>query len=245
MSNNPRARKSVPEKKKVQDTSSRDLGSGALASASGRIATRADSASLSGRLSGGLPPAEEEEPLTEEEAQERALRQAIARQERIERQEAEDKKRRRRKRIKRAIIGIILFLVAVFAGLLIAFGIFRWQTYDDAADIQGIWQDEATTLPVTITDSEIVLTDEVSYKYILDPAAKTILFKFGNMEGGGRYRFSLDRTELSITDGQFSWWDNFIDDALWTAESLINQVFFANETPLATEDAMTTVFTRE
>lgn len=182
---------------------------------------------------------------TSEEAAAALERQARARMERIERAEQEERKRRRRKTIRRVIVGILLVVLLLFAGLAVAFGIFRWQTYDDAADIQGTWYHEETSMPVTISEDEIVLTDDVAYRYVVDPEAKTILFRFGNMEGGGRYRFSLDRTELVITDGEFDWWDNLVDDALWTAQSLIAQYVFASEVPLSDGDERSTVFSRE
>ena len=182
---------------------------------------------------------------TSEEATAALERQARARMERIERAEQEERKRRRRKTIRRVIVGILLVVLLLFAGLAVAFGIFRWQTYDDAADIQGTWYHEETSMPVTISEDEIVLTDDVAYRYVVDPEAKTILFRFGNMEGGGRYRFSLDRSELVITDGEFDWWDNLVDDALWTAQSLIAQYVFASEVPLSDGGERSTVFSRE
>lgn len=194
--------------------------------------------------SGALEEDDEDDAPLSGSAAEALARQARLRQERIERAEQEERVRRRRRVIRRALFAFLLVLLFLFAGLLVAFGIFRWQTYDDAADIQGTWYDEGTTMPVTITDDEIVLTDEVAYHYVVDPEAKTILFKFGNMEGGGRYRFSLDRTELVITDGEFDWWGNFVDDAIWTAQSLIARYVFANEIPLSSGDENETVFTR-
>lgn len=186
--------------------------------------------------------------VTDAEDAERAAaaleRQALARQERIERAEQDERKRRRRRIVRRVLLGFLFTVLLVFAGLLAAFGIFRWQTYDDAADIQGTWYHEDTTMPITITADEIVLTDDVAYRYVLDPEAKTILFRFGNMEGGGRYRFSLDRTELVITDGEFDWWANFWDDALWTAQSLLAEHVFSTEVPLSDGSPHETVFTR-
>lgn len=186
--------------------------------------------------------------VTDAEDSERAAaaleRQARARQERLERAEQDERKRRRRRILRRVVLGIVTVILCVFAALMIAFGIFRWQTYDDAADIQGVWYHEDTTMPITITADEIQLTDEVSYRYVLDPEAKTILFKFGNMEGGGRYRFSLDRMELVITDGEFDWWNTFLDDAIWTAQSLIARYVFADEVPLSSGDEHETRFTR-
>lgn len=195
-------------------------------------------------VSGTLEEDDEDDAPLSGSAAEALARQARLRQERIERAEQEERVRRRRRVIRRALFAFLLVLLFLFAGLLVAFGIFRWQTYDDAADIQGTWYDEGTTMPVTITDDEIMLTDEVAYHYVVDPEAKTILFKFGNMEGGGRYRFSLDRTELVITDGEFDWWGNFVDDAIWTAQSLIARYVFANEIPLSSGDENETVFTR-
>ncbi len=224
-------RKSVPAKKQVDSASiSGSLSNSGSASMSGGWV----SASLSGQIK-----------ANGEVDEEAMARQALARKERIERAEAKERRKHRRRIARRVILGVVLFLAAVFAALLVAFGIFRWQTYDDAADIQGTWVHEGTTMPITITEDEIVLTDEVSYKYVLDPEAKTILFRFGNMEGGGRYRFSLDRQELAITDGEFDQWASFFDDALWTAESLFNQYVLAQETPLVTPDERTSVFHRE
>lgn len=254
--NNPRAQQAVKQRKRrsvAQSGRVVDTGaSGALRrpdadQLSGELSQLPDSLQLSDP-SKDLPDTEsatESDEAHNEDAAEAPARQAQARLERIERAEREERKRKRRRRIRRALIGLVLFVLLVCAGLLIAFGIFRWQTYDDAADIQGTWYHEETSMPVTITEDEIVLTDDVAYRYVLDPEAKTILFKFGNMEGGGRYRFALDRQELVITDGSFDWWSNFADDALWTAQSLIAQYAFAQEVPLASGDEHETVFTRE
>ena len=179
------------------------------------------------------------------EAQEALARQQALRQQRIQKADAAERKRKRRRRIRRIIIGILVTLVLLFGGLLVAFGIFRWYTYDDVADIQGIWYHEGTTMPVTITEDEIQLTDEVAYKYELDPEAKTITFKFGNMEGGGRYRFSMDRSEMAIADGEFDGGQNFMDDALWTANALFRKIFFAEDTPVSEGGEGISVFSKE
>jgi len=179
------------------------------------------------------------------EAKEALARQQALRQQRIQKADAVERKRKRRRRIRRAIIGVLVALVLLFGGLLIAFGIFRWYTYDDAADIQGTWYHEGTTMPVTITEDEIKLTDEVAYKYELDPEAKTITFRFGNMEGGGRYRFSLDRSEVAIADGAFDGGQNFVDDALWTASSLFRKIFFAEDTAVSEGGEGISVFSKE
>lgn len=80
----------------------------------------------------------------------------------------------------------------------------RWLRYDDAADFQGAWYANGTTSLVTVDGQEIHLTSDVAYGYTLDTGAKTITFTFGDLQGQGRYRFSADRSELVITDGDGS-----------------------------------------
>lgn len=96
-----------------------------------------------------------------------------------------------------AIVSAVLVALAVATSLL-AWN--QWLRYDDAADIQGTWRVEGSTATFTITDSQIQLTDEVSYPYTLDTFAKTISFSFGNYEGGGSYVFSPERDVLTITE---------------------------------------------
>ena len=96
-----------------------------------------------------------------------------------------------------AIVSAVLVVLAVATSLL-AWN--QWLRYDDAADIQGAWRVEGSTATFTITDSQIQLTDEVSYPYTLDTFAKTISFSFGNYEGGGSYVFSPERDVLTITE---------------------------------------------
>ena len=228
---------SVPEQKRF-----RTRGKRPSVADTGRVVDAGVSGALADAVSADLD-------VTDAEDGERAAaaleRQALARQERIERAEQDERKRRHRRIVRRVVLGFLFAVLLVFAGLLVAFGIFRWQTYDDAADIQGTWHHEGTAMPVTITADEIQLTDDVAYRYVLDPEAKTILFRFGNMEGGGRYRFSLDRTELVITDGEFDWWANFWDDALWTAQSLLAEWTSSPEVPLSNGSPHETVFIRE
>ncbi len=96
-----------------------------------------------------------------------------------------------------AIASAVLVVLAVATSLL-AWN--QWLRYDDAADIQGTWRVEGSTATFTITDSQIQLTEEVSYPYTLDTFAKTISFSFGNYEGGGSYVFSPERDVLTITE---------------------------------------------
>ena len=115
---------------------------------------------------------------------------------------------------------IFSLLIAVAA----AVGLFswdRWLRYDDAAEFQGSWQAHGTTGVVVIDGERISLTGDVAYSYQIDPMAKTVSFSFGSLEGQGRYRFSLDRSQLVITEGAgYSWLSTLIDDIGWMADQL-------------------------
>lgn len=103
---------------------------------------------------------------------------------------------------RRTIIIVVVALVAIALVAAIAvFGWNRWGRYDDQADIKGQWFVAGTSVPVTIDDNNIVLTDEVSYAYTIDQNEKTIRYTFGQTEGQGRYWFTDDRKYLVITDG--------------------------------------------
>ncbi len=147
------------------------------------------------------------------------------RQERLAQIERSRKKRQRKKVVRRIMWALFGLFMAGVAALLVVFVLNRWYTYDDAADMVGTWRLEGTDMQVEITEDTIRLTDEVAYKYTIDPADKTIAFKFGNMEGQGRYRFSLDRQELSITDGSFDFWGTLLSDMPWTLAAALSQVF--------------------
>ncbi len=78
---------------------------------------------------------------------------------------------------------------------------------------------------VVIDGESIHLTDDVAYPYALDTGAKTIEYAFGNAAGSGRYRFSLDRSQLVIMDGTgYSWWSTLFDDIAWMAGQAIDAV---------------------
>lgn len=119
---------------------------------------------------------------------------------------------------------VVAVLVAI-AMVVIMVGSFswgRWLRYDDAADFQGAWYANGTTSLVTVDGQEIHLTSDVAYGYTLDTGAKTITFTFGDLQGQGRYRFSADRSELVITDGDgFSFWGNLFSDIGWQFGQLI------------------------
>ena len=116
----------------------------------------------------------------------------------------------------------VLVAIAVVVVTVGSFSWGRWLRYDDAADFQGAWYANGTTSLVTVDGQEIHLTSDVAYGYTLDTGAKTITFTFGDLQGQGRYRFSADRSELVITDGdRFSFWGNLFSDIGWQFGQLI------------------------
>lgn len=112
------------------------------------------------------------------------------------------------------------FVVAVLAALAVGFSWLRWFSADDVADLQGTWYLSGTATPIVITEDRIQLTDDVSYHYTVDTADKTIQFTFGNLTGGGCYRFSLDRGQLALIDGTFTGSDTLNADLGWTIRAL-------------------------
>ncbi|MBR5260432.1 MAG: hypothetical protein IKV48_08220 [Eggerthellaceae bacterium] len=130
------------------------------------------------------------------------------------------RKPRRLTRFHIVLIVILAVLIAIEGG----FCLLRW-TPDDAADMQGTWYVNESDKTISITDEVIVLAEDVAYGYEIDEAAKTITYEFGIMEGCGRYRFSLDRTQLAIVDGEFTFWETLTSDISWTFEALLAQLF--------------------
>lgn len=122
-------------------------------------------------------------------------------------------------------LGLALAVLAIVVVAVSVFSWGRWLRYDDAADFQGMWYANGTTSIVTVDGEKIHLTDDVAYNYTLDTGAKTITFTFGQMEGHGRYRFSVDRSELVITDGNdFSFWGNLFSDIAWQLDQAIRNM---------------------
>ena len=119
-------------------------------------------------------------------------------------------------------LGLALAVLAIIVVVVSVFSWGRWLRYDDAADFQGMWYANGTTSIITVDGEKIHLTDDVAYNYTLDTGAKTITFTFGQMEGHGRYRFSVDRSELVIIDGNdFSFWGNLFSDIAWQLDQAI------------------------
>ena len=118
-------------------------------------------------------------------------------------------------------LGVLAVLLVAAAG----FSWDRWLRYDDARELQGEWQVDGTTRVVVIDGASIKLTDDVAYAYTIDPAAKTIEFTFGNMEGSGRYRFSADRSQLVVTEGSsYSALSTLFEDVGWMWDGLVRFV---------------------
>lgn len=98
---------------------------------------------------------------------------------------------------------------------------FRWSIYDDATDLQGTWRISGTNTLVHIDGERFILTDEIAYDYAIDPEAKTVSFEFGALDGTARYRFSIDRNQLAVEDGEFDWFSTLSQDIPWTFDALL------------------------
>ena len=117
-------------------------------------------------------------------------------------------------------VACVVLLVLVLA-LAVAFSVFRWVAGDDAQDMQGTWYVNGTDVTISITEEEMVLAEDVSYAYQVDSFAKTLAFQFSDLSGSGHYRFSLDRGELAIIDGEITWFDALGEDIRWTFGALL------------------------
>lgn len=131
------------------------------------------------------------------------------------------KRSRRRHPVRTAILAALVVIVLVAGAVMGGFSWLRWFSENDAADLQGTWYLAGTATPIEITEDRIQLTDDVSYRYTLNDSDKTFELSFGNLNGGGRYRFSLDRNQVALVDGDFSGADTLGDDFGWTLRALI------------------------
>lgn len=124
-----------------------------------------------------------------------------------------------KRRWPRVVVLAAVLLVAVAAA---AFSWDRWLRFDDSHDLTGEWSVAGTAGVIVIDAQDIKLTDDVSYPYTLDTGAKTIAFSFGNMSGEGRYRFSPDRTQLTVVEqGEYSWVSTLLEDIGWSFDNLV------------------------
>lgn len=115
---------------------------------------------------------------------------------------------------------LVLALAIVAAGAVFSWD--RWLRYDDAADFQGTWYVAGSSTPVTVGESAVELTPDVTYEYELDARAKTITFSFSDLSGEGRYRFSADRTQVAVVEGAgYDWLTTFSDDLAYTVQCAV------------------------
>lgn len=128
--------------------------------------------------------------------------------------------RKRHHPVRVAVVSVVIVVVLLVGAAAGGFAWLRWFSEDDAADFTGTWYLAGTTAPIAITEDRIQLTDDVSYRYALNDQDKTFELSFGNLKGGGRYRFSLDRNQLALVDGDFSAADTLGDDITWTLRAL-------------------------
>lgn len=128
--------------------------------------------------------------------------------------------RKRRHPVRVAVVSVAIVVVLLVGAAAGGFAWLHWFSEDDAADFAGTWYLAGTATPITITEDRIQLTDDVSYRYALNDQDKTFELSFGNLKGGGRYRFSLDRNQLALVDGDFSGADTLGDDIVWTLRAL-------------------------
>ena len=128
--------------------------------------------------------------------------------------------RKRRHPVRVAVVSVAIVVVLLVGAAAGGFAWLHWFSEDDAADFAGTWYLAGTATPITIAEDRIQLTDDVSYRYALNDQDKTFELSFGNLKGGGRYRFSLDRNQLALVDGDFSGADTLGDDIVWTLRAL-------------------------
>lgn len=136
------------------------------------------------------------------------------------------------------VVAVIVCLVLV-AVLLFSWN--RWWRYDDAEDIQGTWLVHGTDTAIVIDESYIWITDDVGYAYTLDADSKTIEFSFGDMSGSGRYRFSSDRSQLIIVDGDGYTWTSTLGEDIGLAFDELAAAITGDELEEVEADDTTTV----
>lgn len=140
-----------------------------------------------------------------------------------------------------ALLVVLTCLVVVVA---LGFGWFRWLHGSDTVDIQGTWYVNGSEATMTFTESEIVLTDEVSYEYELKPADKTIRYGFSHMSGVGSYRFSLNREMVAIFDGEATAMDTLKADFTWMLGAVLAAVQGQTASPAPADAENYTLLTR-
>lgn len=142
-------------------------------------------------------------------------------------------------RAKSKKLGVVFAVLAILAVLLTcAFSWYRWLYGNDALNMQGTWYVNGSDAAITITEDEIVLADDVTYTYTIDPVNKSIEFFFSDLSGCGHYRFSLDRGELAIIDGECTGTDSILSDLGWLMGALFFELQGKEAAPAEAEGAM-------
>lgn len=134
---------------------------------------------------------------------------------------------------------IVLAILMTFVVLgSCAFSWYRWLYGNDALNMQGTWYVNGSDAAITITEDEIILAENVTYTYTIDPVNKSIEFFFGDLSGCGHYRFSLDRGELAIIDGECTGTDSILSDLGWLMGALFFELQGKEAAPAEAEGAM-------
>lgn len=149
---------------------------------------------------------------------------------------------------KKSLLWLRALLLTLALVIVVAGGVFswdRWLHYDDAADIQGTWYASGTDAAITISEAEVTLTPDVVYEYSLDTSAKTISFAFSNLTGQGRYRFSADRTQLAVIEGEgYSLLTTLCDDLAYAVQCSVANIL-GNPAPALGEGDAAIVLVRQ
>jgi hypothetical protein len=105
--------------------------------------------------------------------------------------------------------GKIAAIVLIVLALLCAGGVAAWMfwiqptyfpVYDDAADIQGEWLIEDEAITVVISEDEIRMPNDITFKYVLDQDAGTIELTNDKATATDTYSFSDNRKEVTIVE---------------------------------------------
>lgn len=182
------------------------------------------------------------------EASREAFSRRAARREAAEAKSQTKAKPKPKTQPKKSLLWLRALLLTLALVIVVAGGVFswdRWLHYDDAADIQGTWYVSGTDAVITISEAEVTLTPDVVYEYSLDTSAKTISFAFSNLTGQGRYRFSADRTQLAVIEGEgYSLLTTLCDDLAYAVQCSVANVL-GNPAPSLGEGDAAIVLVRQ
>lgn len=182
------------------------------------------------------------------EASREASSRRAARREAAEAKPQPKAKAKPKAKPKKSLLWLRALLLTLALVIVVAGGVFswdRWLHYDDAADIQGTWYASGTDAAIIISEAEVTLTPDVVYEYSLDTSAKTISFAFSNLTGQGRYRFSADRTQLAVIEGEgYSLLTTLCDDLAYAVQCSVANIL-GNPAPALGEGDAAIVLVRQ